>query len=48
MYAVGVVYSFTKQIAITADWELLDLELDTSPESDIEISTFMIGGRWYY
>lgn len=41
LYGLGISYGFTKKIAITADWEVID-------SSNPEFSTFSLGFKWEF
>ncbi|MFU8814368.1 MAG: outer membrane beta-barrel protein [Pseudomonadales bacterium] len=48
VYGVGALFSVTEQFAVTADWRRLDLELDLTPNADLDLDTFSVGVRWFF
>ena len=48
VYGIGALYSVTDQFAVTADWRRHDLELNLSPNADLEVNTFSVGVRWSF
>lgn len=47
-YGIGALFNVTEQLAVTADWKRQDLELDLSPNADLELDTFSVGVRWFF